>query len=1126
MAGFEIKDRRGLAARDSGVIIARGAADVRRAVTGQDVADALARGRQGPSPTDWAEATKMRLSRMSRRRTAAMSGGGDVSFATPRPRDPMWYWRDSMLPYEVSSPEELVRLREWCRFIYRSDSTLGSVIDIYSRYPVLGLELRCKDGKLVDFYSSLLLDQLNYEEFLIDIGREYWCALPGEMVTTASGVEAIEALQVGTQVMTHRGRLESVITSSSRMLDTSVYEVRPYYGLPLRFTEGHKFFTRRSGRVGWSAVESITSHDEVFVPVDKTIEDRVSVDLWESLDRSNWQVHGPLIQDVDATPRQRKSAREKHRKLSRLGIPEGAILRRKAAHAGRWSILNQPSYALDPDLMRLLGLFVAEGCATDDGAQWSYGSHEISLAEETRDLVKRIFGLESVIQERSSTKVVITYNKPLAAWLGSLFGSGAKDKSLPEWMLRLPASRLAPLVGGWLDGDGHVARVDGSQGRRWARVVTGSRVLAHQMGRIVRRMGFVSTTYEHRSTRNGTPCVWWTVGPVMGSTKAFLRVLGWTESRIEAIGAVSDSEPRYANWCDDGYWVRVRSTKVTPYHGVVHDIGVSADHSFVASDVAVHNCVGEAWPLGSFNELLGVWEADELINPDDVFVERSPFLRDPRYSIRLPETLRNVLRSGQPAWEYTKLMQSYPELRYYTGEDARMPVSSILLQQYRFKGDTFNPRGIPILTRALRPAIQEEMLNAAQDAISDRLYTPLVLARLGASAQDLGTEKPWVPTQDDLDAFESNLDAALAADFRVLTTHFAVQMDTVFGRETMPNLDADFDRLTDKKLQAFGLSKTALTGAGTGETYAADALNRDLVTQLLTTFQRQHKRLMRQRMMVVAEAQGHYDYDERGGKRFVRNEEVLVVDEDGSKRVEERPKLLVPDVNFASMNMRDDEVTRQFYEALRASGVPISMRTRLLNVAVDLDDEVEITREEQVRLAVEAQETRRETYRALKAKGLPIPPDLRKDFDPRPVNASEISDAQAQQALMEQGGLGARVPQLGVDDDPAVALAPTMDALAMPPGVPTQLPEGVAGEPDPAGLVRLPRNQARPPESDEMRAGMPVAASVTPVGPDEGADDPRVVLDDKGNRVRVGGTLIDGPWHVGRRATALNEEAV
>jgi hypothetical protein len=97
--------------------------------------------------------------------------------------------------------------------------------------------------------------------------------------------------------------------------------------------------------------------------------------------------------------------------------------------------------------------------------------------------------------------------------------------------------------------------------------------------------------------------------------------------------------------------------------------------------------------------------------------------------------------------------------------------------------------------RALRPLMQEEMLNAAQDAIADRLYTPLILAKIGASASDLGTEEPWIPTRPDRQDFESALDIALAADFRVLTTHFAVEMESVFGRETMPDFDADFERL-------------------------------------------------------------------------------------------------------------------------------------------------------------------------------------------------------------------------------------------------------------------------------------------------------------------------------------------
>ena len=309
--------------------------------------------------------------------------------------------------------------------------------------------------------------------------------------------------------------------------------------------------------------------------------------------------------------------------------------------------------------------------------------------------------------------------------------------------------------------------------------------------------------------------------------------------------------------------------------------------------------VGEAWPLGSFNELLGVWEADELINPDDVEVIRSPFLKEPRFEMALPEDIRRIIRERDPKWEYEALMKSYPELAHFTGEDDKMPVSNILLKQIAFKGDSFHPRGIPILMRGFRAIIQEEMLNAAQDAIAERLYTPLIIAKLGASASDLGTSVPWIPTMDDRASFEEALDAALAGDFRVLITHFATEVKTVFGKEAMPNFTPEFDRLNDRQLQIFGMSRTMLSGASGGQTYAADALNRDLLTQLLTTYQRKIKNFVRDRMLVVAEAQEHYDYEERGGIKYPIMEEILIVDEEtGEHRIVEQPKLLVPEVQF------------------------------------------------------------------------------------------------------------------------------------------------------------------------------------------------------------------------------------
>jgi hypothetical protein len=480
-------------------------------------------------------------------------------------------------------------------------------------------------------------------------------------------------------------------------------------------------------------------------------------------------------------------------------------------------------------------------------------------------------------------------------------------------------------------------------------------------------------------------------------------------------------------------------------------------------------CSGEAWPFATFNEDLGIWDDEELLNPDDVKVERSPFLKEPRYFIRLPWVIRQILQTRQPQYEYSRLVKEYPELTAYTAENAFMPVSGILLRQLKFRGDTFNVRGLPLLTRAMRSMLQKEMLNTALDSIADRLYTPLILCKLGASATDLGTSQPWIPTEDDLENFELALDAALAGDFRALIYNFAVEMAPVLGREQMPDLTPDFERIEDSILQVFGLSRTFLTGAGTGQTYAADALNKELVTQLMSRYQKFQARHFRNRALVVAEAQEHYDFREHGGKRYVIMEEVLETDEEsGEKRLVEQPKLLVPERKFKVLNLRDEDTQRQFIEALRASGIPVSQRTRTRGLEIDLEEEEAVSQDEAVRQTVAEQTTRRMAYVALRDQGLPVPQDLAADFAPRP-------QAEGMPSPLSMGSLA--LPRLGTVPDPLMALAPgpeAEDAEAQEEGAPPNAPpEGEEDEGPPPG-----EESAVPPESGEMRQGMPSQAAL------------------------------------------------
>lgn len=474
--------------------------------------------------------------------------------------------------------------------------------------------------------------------------------------------------------------------------------------------------------------------------------------------------------------------------------------------------------------------------------------------------------------------------------------------------------------------------------------------------------------------------------------------------------------------------------------------------------------VGEGFPLGTFNEVLGVWESEELLHPNDVFVDRSPLSRDPRFLIRLPQALRDVLRNRAPVWEYNQLVSEYPELVAFAGENSRMPVSNMLLKQVKFEADTFHKRGIPIIMRAFRSVLQEEMLNTAMDAISDRLYTPLLLAKLGASASDLGTNVPWIPTGDELDDFRESLDEALAADFRVMVHNFATTIESVFGKEEMPDLTGDFDRIEDRILQTFGLSRTMLQGAQAGETYAADALNRDVVTELMTDHQNDVKEFFDDRARIVAEAQEHFDYDVRNGKRYVKMEEVLEIDEEsGEEKIVEQPKLLVPELEFDTLNLSDQAQERQFVESLVAGGVPITDERRILGTGIDFEEMLEAKKQEQIRKAVVEQETRKETYQALRDAGLPIPQDLRDDFEPRALNAPEP-------------GQDMVIPTLGNQDIPTPALAPTEEDEAED-DESDATNEGAQVLPLPVAAQAPEEGDTRPPESDEARASMPKPAA-------------------------------------------------
>jgi hypothetical protein len=485
--------------------------------------------------------------------------------------------------------------------------------------------------------------------------------------------------------------------------------------------------------------------------------------------------------------------------------------------------------------------------------------------------------------------------------------------------------------------------------------------------------------------------------------------------------------------------------------------------------------VGEVNCLANWNKTLGIWDKEQIINPNDVVVMPNSIFSDtPQYFMRIPETVKNIIKTQTPRWEYNLLLKEFPDIVAATLNESAHPglglnnvdeqfdtrgllsVSPYVLSRTLNKVTPWDSYGTPHMMRAFGSLIMEESLNAAQDAVADRLYSPMILAKLGA--EKLGDGEPWIPSSEELDEFTSNMQAAFAADFRFLAYHFGIDIHSVFGKESLPDFSKDYERLERKMLQVWGIGEALISGSNSG-TYASSALNREFVTQ------KKIQSHFKKRCEIVAEAQQHFDYEISNGVKTPIMEEVLMKDpETGQEYIKTRPKLLIPELSFATLNLRDEKEERTFLQKLKAMGVPVSDKSLMVNIELEFKDELEQSKDEFIQKGVFEARAQKELYDVLVAQGLPVKPDL-------------LAAVHPEQAPSPMGGGG------GMDSGNDLFGGGTSG-----PGPRGAKPtDGIDEENGQSKFQSLPKNQAegndRPPESDEQKGDMPRRISSLASGP-------------------------------------------
>ena len=380
-----------------------------------------------------------------------------------------------------------------------------------------------------------------------------------------------------------------------------------------------------------------------------------------------------------------------------------------------------------------------------------------------------------------------------------------------------------------------------------------------------------------------------------------------------------------------------------------------------------HWCVGEAISLGDWDSTLGIWTGEELLWPDDVEIERIPMVGEDFYYLVPQEELKTLVNSQQPREQYLAFEAQFPDLIPYLRANERIPVNSEVISHIARRSNRRDSRGTPILVRGFKTLMLEDRLEGAMQAVADRLYSPLLMFKLGI--EKFGDNEYWLPSPGQIEGFKQQLDLALSSEFRAMVTHFGIDVQSAFGREMMPSYKNDRDMIDERLFMVFGLSADMLKGSS-GQPYASSALRMEFVSQMLGSYQKLLLKHYNKRAQVVAEAQGHYEVEKKGDMLLPVYERFLVVDDEGNKKIEERPKLHWPELRFQTMDMRDEQSQRNFLKEVKALGVPIADADLMVGVEYDFDESLRRAKDEAIKKKIAAAEEQDVVSRALENKGI------------------------------------------------------------------------------------------------------------------------------------------------------------
>lgn len=271
---------------------------------------------------------------------------------------------------------------------------------------------------------------------------------------------------------------------------------------------------------------------------------------------------------------------------------------------GRYGTVNNGTFVpaevpCTPELLRVLGLYLAEGHVGADGRRrrvaWSFHPDaEQDLVDAVVDFWRSV-GVEPDVRRLSTTRQVSISSRLLACWIEEVLrlGTSSYDKALPDLVWELPNEHKRALLRGLWDGDGSWSLVAGGPS-----VVleygTVSRALADGMLRLLGGLGIVARLKVGRPPKSTVDTYFLSIS---GADQVDDALFLFPDDEAAVIRAhVAGQQKRirptgYRRLSKGAAWVRVTDVRRERFSGTVHSLEVPGAHTVVTTHgLVAHNC--------------------------------------------------------------------------------------------------------------------------------------------------------------------------------------------------------------------------------------------------------------------------------------------------------------------------------------------------------------------------------------------------------------------------------------------------------------------------------------------------------------------------------------------------------